>query len=86
VKDIGRRLRKLEQKLNPTNELKEPDVFIIWTESHKDDEKTLPEDVKEWLTYQEQLERCQTGLIFLIAIDEVRIRQGLPPIMGFNLD
>ena len=79
---INRRLKQIEQKLSLTDEPEEPKVFIIGFTGHKEAEQALPEDVKEWLTYKEQVKDGQTHrIILLLTVDEIRARQGLPPIM-----
>jgi len=85
MRDMNRRLTNLEKKLNLLNP-QEPLVIVVYTERHKEAEQALPKDVEEWLTCQEQLEQCHAGIILLFALDEVRARKGLPPIMRPNVD
>ena len=74
MKDIERRIEKLEAKLRIGGESKPHAVvaLMVWEGGKY---LVLPEPVEQWLTYQEQLTN-RSPLIMLTADEELEARKG----------
>lgn len=75
MRNISRRINAIEKQLNVGKERVVPHVIILFSPDSKA-EKTLPKNVKEWLTYKEQLQKCpNTQLVTLYAWEELQARE-----------
>jgi len=76
--DLKRRLRRIENELHidrkPT-----PHVLVLFSpksSSRSKAERALPNNVKEWVLYQQQITKCPTtSFVFLPAWREVEARE-----------
>ena len=73
MRNIERRVERMEKKLNIGRQ-PAPNIITIFPADSKAEE-ALPENVKEWLTYKEQLQKCPNAkLVILYAWDELEAR------------
>ena len=76
MKDIQKRIEKVERTLGMYNKQRRPDVICINERMSNEPEPVLPENVEEWLTYQKQVQNDpHRDLIILFASDEVKARE-----------
>jgi hypothetical protein len=76
MKDIQKRIEKVERTLGMGNKQRKPDVICINEHISNEPKPVLPENVEEWLTYQKQLQNDpHRDLIILFASDEVKARE-----------
>jgi hypothetical protein len=76
MKDIHRRVEKVEQTLGVGSNQRKPDVICIKERFPNEPKPALSENVEEWLTYQKQVEDDpQRDLIILFASDELKARE-----------
>ena len=77
--NLDKRIEKIEEKLNINSHKKPPLVLRILlnrTSTNDEAKNGLPENVEEWLTYQEQL-RQNCTLILVNERDELEARRRL---------
>jgi len=76
MKDIHKRVEKVEKTLGMGNKQRKPDVVCINERMSNEPEPVLPENVEEWLTYQKQVQNNpDRNLIILFASDELKARE-----------
>lgn len=76
MRDISRRIRTMEKKLNVGNEHLRLRNIIICSAEPDEAERALPENIEEWLTYKEHLRECpNNSVVILNAYDEVKARE-----------
>jgi len=74
MSNISRRINAIEKQLNVGKERVDPRVITLFS-ANSEAEKALPENVEEWLTYKEQLQKCpNTRLVILYAWEELQAR------------
>ena len=72
--NLKRRLDKIEEKLHLSHE-PNPRILTVFNSPEKELEKQLPENVTEWLTYQEKIKKQpDTDLVLLISTEELYAR------------
>ncbi len=75
MRKISRRIKSIEKQLNVGKERVDLRVITLFSPDSKA-EKALPENVEEWLTYKEQLQKCpNTRLVILYAWEELQARE-----------
>ena len=53
MRDIRRRIRTIEKKLNIGNNRPKPVSIVICSAEPDEAERALPENIEEWITYKE---------------------------------
>jgi hypothetical protein len=76
MKDIQKRIEKVERTLGMGTKQRKPDVICINERMYNEPEPVLPKNVEEWLTYQKQLQKDPNrDLIILFASDELKAKE-----------
>lgn len=76
MKDIQKRIEKVERTLGMGNKQRKPDVICINEQMPNEPKLVLPENVEEWLTYQKKVQNDpHRNLIILFASDELKARE-----------
>jgi len=76
MRDIHKRVEKVERTLGMGNKQRKPDVICINERMSNEPEPVLPKNVEEWLTYQKQIKNDpDRDLIILLASDELKARE-----------
>jgi hypothetical protein len=72
MRNVSRRIEKIEEKLNINRHEKPNVIVIVGLDDRKD---LLPENVEEWLIYKEYIRKCpNTDLVLLFASSELKAR------------
>ena len=76
MRDMHKRVEKVEKTLGMGNMQRKPDVICINEHIPNEPKPVLPENVEEWLTYQKQLQKDPNrDLIILFASDELKAKE-----------
>lgn len=76
MRDMHKRVEKVERTLGMGNKQRKPSVICIKERMSNELEPLLPENLEEWLTYQTQVQNDpHCGLIILFASDELKARE-----------
>ena len=85
--DLRRRLKRIEKELHIGRRPK-PHVLVFFSPKSSpraEAERALPENVKEWVLYQQQVAKCPTTqFVLLFAREEIKAREKLQKPTKFN--
>jgi hypothetical protein len=81
MRDISRRLDKIEDKLHLHHE-PDPRILKVFNSPEKELEKELPENATDWLTYQEKVKKQpDIDFVMLLSTEELYARGLLDSIL-----
>lgn len=78
MRDVSRRIRTMEKKLNVGNDRVKPKPIVICSAKPDEAECALPENIEEWITYKEYYQKNpKNSVMILISYKEVEAREQL---------
>jgi hypothetical protein len=78
MRSIESRIKKLEEKLN-IGRIVRPRVIVIQLES-EEMRRQLPENVRDWLTYQKEIRKYPNTQLVMLHDSEELLERGLPAV------